>query len=71
MNTMKNFIEVLRENPDYAYDFICNEYWKMSKEELANITKELLYAIYSNSSEEEQAEIFAEVAEELKDRECC
>lgn len=65
-NVMKNFVEVLKNNPDYAYDFICSNYWEMSKEELASIVKELLYAIhYFNKMEE--AEILESVGIELEE----
>lgn len=63
---MKKFVEVLKNNPNHAYDFIANNYWKMSKEELASITKELLYAIhYFNKLEEK--EILESVGTELED----
>ena len=63
---MKKFIEVLKNNPNHAYDFIANNYWKMSKEELASITKELLYAIhYFNKLQEK--EILESVGTELED----
>lgn len=63
---MMEFVKVLKENPDHAYDFIANNYYKMSKEELASVAKELLYAIhYFNKMEE--AEILESVAVELED----
>ena len=65
-NTMKNFVEVLKNNPNHAYDFIANEYWKMSKEELASITKELLYAIYYFDKAKEE-EILESVGIELEE----
>jgi 20S proteasome alpha/beta subunit len=64
---MKEFIEVLKNNPNGAYDFICNNYYKMTKEELKDITKELLYAVYDNVSKAEHNEILANVAVELED----
>lgn len=65
---MKEFINVLKNNPNHAYDFICNNYYKMSKEELKDIAKELLYAVHSNAiNTEEHDEILGEVAEELAD----
>ena len=65
-DVMVKFIEVLKTNPNHAYDFIANNYWKFSKEELASVAKELLYAIhYFNKVEE--AEILASVGEELED----
>lgn len=65
-NTMKKFVEVLKNNPNHAYDFIADNYWQMSKEELASITKELLYAIYYFHKEEKK-EILESVGIELED----
>lgn len=67
MDAMKDFIEVLKNNPDGAYDYICNEYYKMSKEELKDVVKELLYAIYDKTTKAEHNEILTSVAEELED----
>ena len=64
---MKEFIEVLKNNPDKAYDFICNNYYKMSKDELKDIAKELLYAVYDNVSKVEHNKILEDVAIELED----
>ena len=64
---MKEFIEVLKNNPNGAYDYICNNYHKMSKDELKNITKELLYAVYDNMTKAEHDKILADVATELED----
>lgn len=63
---MKEFIELLENNPDKAYDFISNNYYKMSKDELKDITKELLYAMYDKMTKEEHNMALADVAEELK-----
>lgn len=64
---MKGFIEVLKNNPDGAYDYICNNYYKMSKEELKDIAKELLYAVHDNVTKAEHNEILGDVATELED----
>lgn len=66
METMKEFINVLENNPDKAYDFICNNYYKMSKDEIKDIAKELLYAMYDKMDKEEHNLALADVAEELK-----
>lgn len=66
MDVMKEFIELLETNPNKAYDFISNEYYRMSKDDLKNVTKELLYAMYDKMTEEEHNEALADVAEELK-----
>ena len=65
---MKALIEVLKNNPNGAYDFIANNYYKMEKEELKDIVKELLYAIYKNVEQAEHDKILNDVAEELADQ---
>ena len=64
---MKQFIEVLKNNPNHAYDYIANNYYKFSKEELKDITKELLYTIYNNNSKAMHDIMLEEVADELAD----
>jgi hypothetical protein len=64
---MKDFIEVLKNNPNGAYDCICNSYYKMSKEELKDIVKELLFAVYDNVADWEHDKILNDVAKELSD----
>ena len=64
---MKNFIEVLKNNPNHAYDHIANEGYKMSKEELVQIAKELLYTIYNNNTKAMHNLMLEEVADELED----
>ena len=65
---MKDFVAVLKNNPDAAYDYITSNYYKLSKEELKDITKELLYSIYTNALESEQKEILEDAAEELAEQ---
>ena len=62
---MLELINVLKNNPNGAYDFICNNYYKMSKEELKDVVKELLYAIHSNVNESEHNKMLDDVATEL------
>ena len=45
-NVIKEFVEILRNNPNKAYDFISNNYHRFSKSEMVDIVKELLYGIY-------------------------
>lgn len=66
MEVIKEFIEVLENNPDKAYDFISNEYYRMDRDTLKDIAKELLYAMYDKMTKEEHNEALADVAEELK-----
>lgn len=49
MEAMKQFIEVLKNNPNHAYDFIGNNSHLFSKSELTDIVKELLYGIYTEA----------------------
>lgn len=65
---MKDFVQVLKNNPNGAYDYIANNYYKMSKEELKDIAKELLYAIHTNTTEKEHNKILSDVAEELAEQ---
>lgn len=65
---MKALIEVLKNNPNGAYDFMANNYYKYSKEELRDFAKELLYAIHTNTTEKEHDKILNDVAEELADQ---
>lgn len=44
-NIIKEFIDCLKNNPSYAFSFMCENYHKFSKDELNDICKELLYAI--------------------------
>lgn len=64
---MKGFIEVLENHPNGAYDYICNNYYKLNKTELKDIIKELLYAVHDNLTKAEHDEIMKNAAEELKD----
>lgn len=65
MDTMKEFINVLKDKPNGAYDFICNHYYEMNKEDLQKIAKELLYAIHTNVTKAEHDKILNDVAEEI------
>ena len=67
VDIMKSFIKELENNPNGAYDYICNNYYKFNKEELKDIIKELLYAVYDNMTEKEHNDIMSKVAEELKE----
>lgn len=65
---MKEFIDVLRNNPDGAYDYIAINYYKMSKEEIRDIAKELLYAIHTNTTRTEHDKILKDSALELMEQ---
>ena len=65
---MKDFVNVLKDNPSGAYDFMANNYYKMSKEEIRDIAKELLYAIHTNTTEAEHNKILKDTAYELMEQ---
>lgn len=71
-NTMNQFVEILKNNPDKAYDFIANNAHMFSKYELVDIIKELLYGIYSEAKYglivmEDHDKILANTADGLAD----
>ena len=55
---MKAFVEALENGTGYGY--LAENYWNMSKDSLANIAKELLYALEEHGDLED-------VADELRD----
>lgn len=63
----KEFIDCLKNNPNHAYDYIANNSWAMSKNNLTDICKELIYGIIDYETKIEAKEIFSNVAEELND----
>lgn len=42
---MENFVEILKINPDHAFDWIANNGHELSKTELIEICRELIYAL--------------------------
>ena len=68
IKTMAQFTEILKNNPNHAYDFISNNYWKMSKNELVNIVKELLYGVEEYVLKGEFKAIMENVAIELDEQ---
>ena len=64
---MKQFVEILRNDHDTAFDFLADNAWKFSKDELRNISKELVYGIYMHVRDMDQNSVFETVAEELED----
>lgn len=65
---MKEFIEVLKTNPGHAFDYISNNYYKFSKDELRDIVKELLYSAHTNTMHKsEYNKILFDAATELED----
>ena len=46
IKTMMDFTEILKNNPQKAYDFISCNYDLLNKSQLADIIKELLYSLH-------------------------
>lgn len=44
MVTKKEIINAVKKNS--LYEYVCAEYWNMSKNDVVNLLKETLYAIY-------------------------
>lgn len=63
----KEFIECLENNPNHAYDCIANNAWAMSKDELTDVCKELIYGIIDYETKRDAREILKNVSEELND----
>lgn len=68
MDAMKEFVDVLRNNPNSAYDYLASNYYKMSAEEIRDVAKELLYAIHTNTTKAEHDKILKDAAYELMEQ---
>lgn len=71
-NIVMEFVHILRNNPDGAYNFFANNYHKFSKYELVDVIKELLYGIYYEAEygmiiKSDHDHILANTANELED----
>lgn len=65
---MKAVIRLLGSHPEHVYDYIANNYYKMTKEELKMVLLEALYAIYYCSSRDYEPVYYQSMYEELNDR---
>lgn len=66
-NVMIEFAELLKNDHNHAYDFICDNHHKMSKSEIVFIVKEMIYSIYNNCFESQAENIYNDVATELEE----
>ena len=66
IKTIAELLEVLKETPRKAYDFISMNNHMLDRWELTNIIKELLYAINSFCPESQAAAMMLMVADELE-----
>ena len=67
---MEQFIDILRNNPEEAYNYIADNAYKFSQYELTDIIKELIYGIYFEAewgliTKADHDKILANTAEEL------
>lgn len=67
-NAIIELVEVMRNDPKHTYDHIAMHYHEMSKSELADIIKELVYTVMHNVSKPEYNIILGETANELEDQ---
>lgn len=72
ISKLKEFSNIMANHPEQAYDFIANNYWEMEKSMLADIIKELLYAIrqdcYASQVKEVCGDVAMEIDEQYKER---
>ena len=64
---IKEIIEGVKK--EGIFDFIVNNYWKLSKEDLRDVVKELDYAIYSMYPKNEYDKIVNEFCKNLEELE--
>lgn len=64
---IKEIIEGVKK--EGIFDFIVNNYWKLSKEDLRDVAKELDYAIYSMYPKNEYDKIVNEFCKNLEELE--
>lgn len=68
IRTMAEFMEVLKNSPKLAYDFISINSYKMDKTEIVAIAKELLYGIYNDCDSMQMEQLLGDVAIELDEQ---
>ena len=64
--TLSDLLEVMKKNPRRTYDFISEHSYILSKSEIVDMVKELLYSIHSFCDEAQAAEMLAMAADELE-----
>ena len=69
MSVFEEFAIMLKENPDNAYDYKCQKAYELSKYELTDIIKELLYGVWHHLNnklyQDEYYAILSDVSDEL------
>lgn len=66
IKTLAELLEVMKANPRRTYDFISENSYLLSKSELVDVIKELLYSVHSFCSEAKAAEMLCMAADELE-----
>ena len=66
IKTIAELLDVMKENPRRTYDFISENSYLLSKSEVIDVVKELLYSIHSFCSESQAVEMLAMAADELE-----
>ena len=70
----KELYNILTNNGGNLYDFIANDYWLMSKEDLKNLSLEVVALLYAyaerqnpNNNKERDKQLHTELLENIKD----
>ena len=60
----KQLLEAIKD--DMVYDYVANNYWRLSKEELAYIAKELAFAVHIALSKGNAQDVWDEMQENVE-----
>ena len=60
----KELLEAIKN--DMVYDYVANNYWKLRKEELAYIAKELAFAVHIALSKGNAQDVWDEMQENVE-----
>lgn len=65
---MMEFTEILKNEPSKAYDYITNNSYRMQKDDIVNILKELLYGMHNGCYHPQYEQILEDVQIELDEQ---
>lgn len=63
---MMEFTEILKNEPQHAYDFICSNYYILSKDKLAEIIKELLYSLHYHTDNNFYGDLYNDILTDVQ-----
>ncbi|MBQ9531577.1 MAG: hypothetical protein IJR70_05855 [Eubacterium sp.] len=67
MNTMEEFVRLMHDQPEQAFDYLSNNAYQFRASELVSITKELLYAAYDMLGKDDHDKVIKTAAENMAD----